>query len=60
VQREKIDLGSVCKSLIRGGNGNGWVVDGIILYLVPSAIQLACVNSPVFKVEKIIYLCYFT
>ena len=38
----------------------GGLVDGIILYLVPSAIQLASVNSPVFKVEKIIYSCYFT
>jgi hypothetical protein len=27
-------------------------VGGIILYLVPSAIQLACVNSPVFRVEN--------
>jgi hypothetical protein len=34
-----------------GGNGNGWV-GGIILNLVPSAIQLACVNSPVFGVEN--------
>jgi hypothetical protein len=27
-------------------------VGGIILNLVPSAIQLACVNSPVFRVEN--------
>jgi hypothetical protein len=27
-------------------------VGGIILYSVPSAIQLACVNSPVFRVEN--------
>jgi hypothetical protein len=27
-------------------------VGGIILYFLPSAIQLACVNSPVFKVEN--------
>ena len=33
------------------GNGNEWV-GGIILNLVPSAIQLGCVNSPVFKVEN--------
>jgi len=31
----------------------GWV-GGIILYLLPSAIQLACVNSPVFLKLKII------
>ena len=29
----------------------GWV-GGNILYLLPSAIQLACVNTPVFKVEN--------
>ena len=34
-----------------GGNGNGWV-GGIMLYLLASAVQLACVNSPVFKVEN--------
>jgi hypothetical protein len=34
-----------------GGNGNGWV-GGINLNLVPNAIQLACVNSPVFRVEN--------
>jgi hypothetical protein len=34
-----------------GGNRNGWV-GGIILNLVSSAIQLGCVNSPVFKVEN--------
>jgi hypothetical protein len=55
VQRAKIDLNSVDKSLIRGGNGNGngngWV-GGIILNLVPSAIQSGCVNSPVFGVEN--------
>ena len=29
----------------------GWV--GVnILYLLPSAIQLACVNTPVFEVEN--------
>jgi hypothetical protein len=27
-------------------------VGGIILNLVPSAIQLGCVNSPVFRVEN--------
>jgi hypothetical protein len=31
----------------------GWA-GGIILYLLPSAIQLACVNSPVFLKLKII------
>jgi hypothetical protein len=31
----------------------GWV-GGIILYLFPSAIQLACVNSPAFLKLKII------
>ena len=51
MQREKFDLSSVCKNLIRGGNGNGWV-GGIILNLVPSAIQLGCVNSPIFRVEN--------
>jgi hypothetical protein len=34
-----------------GENGNGWV-GGIMLNLVPSAIQLGCENSPVFKVEN--------
>jgi hypothetical protein len=29
----------------------GWVY-GTILYFIPSAIQLACVNCPVFKVEN--------
>jgi hypothetical protein len=29
----------------------GWV-GGSILYLFPSAIQMACVNSPVFKIEN--------
>ena len=53
MQRQKADLSGVCKGLIRGGNGNGWV-GGIILYLLPSAIQLACVNSPVFLKFKII------
>ena len=51
MQREKTDLSGVCKRLIRGGNGNGWV-GGIILYLLPSAIQLVSVNSPVFKIEN--------
>ena len=32
-----------------GGNGNGWL-GGIILNLFPSTIQLACVNSPDFRV----------
>jgi HD-like signal output (HDOD) protein len=30
----------------------GGCVGGTILYLVLSAIQLACVNSPVFRVEN--------
>jgi hypothetical protein len=47
---KKIDLSSVCKSLIRGRKWK-WV-GGIILHLVPSAIQLGWVNSPVFRVEN--------
>jgi len=27
-------------------------VGGINLYLLPSAIQLTCVNTPIFKVEN--------
>ena len=48
---EKIDLVMYAGISSEGENGNGWV-GGIILNLVPSAIQLACVNSPVFKVEN--------
>ena len=54
MQREKTDLSGVCKSLIREEKWKwvgGWV-GGNILYLLPSAIQLACVNTPVFKVEN--------
>ena len=48
----KTDLNGVCKGLITGGKWK-WV-GGIILYLFSSAIQLACVNSPVFLKLKII------
>ena len=37
-QREKMEMGGC--------------VDGTILYFLPSAIQLACVNCPVVKVEN--------
>jgi hypothetical protein len=53
VQRQKADISGVCKGLVRGENGNGWV-GGIILYLLSHAIQLAYVNSPVFLKLKII------
>src|ERR1700683_4818346 len=43
---KKFDLSGVCKSLIRGEKWK-WA-GGIILYLLPRTIQLACVNSPVF------------
>jgi hypothetical protein len=54
VQREKTDPSGVCKSLIRGSKWKwlgGWVV-GTILYFLPSAIQLACVNCPIFEVKN--------
>ena len=51
MQRDKIDLSSVCKSLIRGGKWK-WVGGWHYLNLVSSAIQLACVNSPVFRVAN--------
>ena len=50
VQKEKTDLSGVCKSLIIR-NGNGWLAGCILfiyLYLFSSAIQMVCVNFPVF------------
>ena len=51
VQMDKIDLNSVYKSSNRGGKWK-WVGWWHYLNLVPSAIQLACVNSPVFRVAN--------
>jgi hypothetical protein len=52
VQKETTDFGSVCESLIMRGEMEmgGWVA--IYFNLFSSAIQIACVNFPVFEVKN--------